>query len=278
MINVEEFSKLWGEEARYKEQEEFWNYRAAQFNQQMEDEEHLERVTKLMAWLKGNNALQSPGRILDIGCGSGKYAIPFAQAGHEVVGIDISSAMIQYAKENADKYGVKERTQFDCDIWEELDVEKAGWTGAFDLTFASMTPAIRNEAALDKMIRCSRGGCFLSSSVSKHEPIAERLRALLQMNKDQNFHMQRIYAVFNILWLKGYFPTIFYVDSSWENQFTLEEAIEHFRLFLRINPVDDPQLDQIIASTLQEMATEQADHLIRQEVHTKVAWLYWNVN
>lgn len=39
-----------------------------------------------------------PKNILDIGCGTGRVAIPLAKAGHHVTGIDVSAAMLNIAK------------------------------------------------------------------------------------------------------------------------------------------------------------------------------------
>ncbi|MCD6320614.1 MAG: class I SAM-dependent methyltransferase [Candidatus Desulfofervidaceae bacterium] len=40
-----------------------------------------------------------PRRILEVGCGTGRIAVPLAQNGHEVIGIDISLPMLRVAKE-----------------------------------------------------------------------------------------------------------------------------------------------------------------------------------
>jgi 2-polyprenyl-3-methyl-5-hydroxy-6-metoxy-1,4-benzoquinol methylase len=45
-------------------------------------------------------------QILDVGCGSGLYAIYFARAGAEVTGIDFSSNMIALADKNAHDEGI----------------------------------------------------------------------------------------------------------------------------------------------------------------------------
>ena len=41
-------------------------------------------------------------RILDLGCGAGRTTIPLAEMGFEVVGIDLSPAMIELARELAE--------------------------------------------------------------------------------------------------------------------------------------------------------------------------------
>ena len=47
-----------------------------------------------------------PKTILDGGCGTGGHAIPLAERGYEVTGIDLSEEMINIAKEKASKTGV----------------------------------------------------------------------------------------------------------------------------------------------------------------------------
>ena len=46
-------------------------------------------------------ALEGSGRVLEVGCGSGRVAIPLVLAGLEVVGIDSSPGMLRLAREKA---------------------------------------------------------------------------------------------------------------------------------------------------------------------------------
>ncbi len=48
-----------------------------------------------------------PGKLLDIGCGIGNSTLPFAKAGFDCVGIDISPEMIKLAKKFSEKHKVK---------------------------------------------------------------------------------------------------------------------------------------------------------------------------
>jgi len=51
-------------------------------------------------------------RILDVGCGPGRYAVAAAERGAEVVGIDISRAMLEIARERAGQRSVDETCGF----------------------------------------------------------------------------------------------------------------------------------------------------------------------
>ena len=48
-----------------------------------------------------------PGRMLDLGCGTGRLLIPFARQGNTVVGVDLSAEMLAVARAKADAAGTR---------------------------------------------------------------------------------------------------------------------------------------------------------------------------
>jgi len=64
------------------------------------------------------------GRILDIGCGNGQASLPFAERGHEVLGIDISAEQIAIAKEKA--AGIP-NIRYQVGSFEEMDLGENSW-------------------------------------------------------------------------------------------------------------------------------------------------------
>lgn len=51
--------------------------------------------------------------VLDVGCGSGRYCLSFAQAGaSRILGVDFAEGMITLAKQYADELGVADRCEF----------------------------------------------------------------------------------------------------------------------------------------------------------------------
>ena len=45
-------------------------------------------------------AFPTPGRLLDLGCGTGRLCVHFAAKGYECVGVDLSEEMLAQAKDN----------------------------------------------------------------------------------------------------------------------------------------------------------------------------------
>jgi ubiquinone/menaquinone biosynthesis C-methylase UbiE len=47
------------------------------------------------------------GRLIDLGCGTGRLLVPFARRGHRVLGVDLSAEMLKVAREKAAAAGVE---------------------------------------------------------------------------------------------------------------------------------------------------------------------------
>lgn len=58
--------------------------------------------------------LRKGARLLDVGCGPGRHAVAFAQAGLEVTGVDVSERFLEIAAQAARAAGVK-ASFFECD-------------------------------------------------------------------------------------------------------------------------------------------------------------------
>ena len=59
--------------------------------------------------LEGELTFDPTWRVLDVGCGQGRYTIWFAQKGGRVTGVDISHEMLDLCRHNAEVAGVSDR-------------------------------------------------------------------------------------------------------------------------------------------------------------------------
>jgi ubiquinone/menaquinone biosynthesis C-methylase UbiE len=119
--------------------------------------------TKIAAFMRqsGEAVVESIGinpplRVLDLGCGDGTTAVPLAQRGAEVVGIDIAENLVEAGNRRAKEAGL-ERLRFQsgdaCDLREVED-------HSFDMTF-SMFGAMFAPRPFDvarEMVRVTKGG------------------------------------------------------------------------------------------------------------------------
>jgi len=66
----------------------------------------------LLDFYAGTTPRPSQQSILDLCCGTGQLAVYFLERGYEVVGLDLSEAMLHYARANAQRYIARGQAQF----------------------------------------------------------------------------------------------------------------------------------------------------------------------
>ncbi|WP_323172540.1 class I SAM-dependent methyltransferase [Natrialba sp. PRR66] len=79
----------------------YWNDRAETYD---DDSHHAIHDTEQReAWLSVLRTLtgEPPQQILDLGCGTGVISLLLAELGHDVTGVDVSTEMLERAKEKA---------------------------------------------------------------------------------------------------------------------------------------------------------------------------------
>ena len=66
--------------------------------------------------------------IIDFFCGLGNFTLPLARSGANVLGLEGSSALVERARENAQKQGLEHRARFDCmDLFKVDEAVLASW-------------------------------------------------------------------------------------------------------------------------------------------------------
>ena len=70
-------------------------------------------------------ALRPGSRILDLGCGFGRHAVPLARLGHRVTGVELSGRMLEHARELAAAAAVEVD-------WQQRDMRDLDGLGPFD--------------------------------------------------------------------------------------------------------------------------------------------------
>lgn len=118
--------------------------------------------------------IQSGMRVLDVACGTGNLAIPAAQRGADVVGVDIASNLLEQARERAKAEGVA--AQF-----EEGDAEQLPYSdGQFELVmsmFGAMF-APRPDRVASEILRVCRSGGTIAMANWTPDSFAAKLFAL----------------------------------------------------------------------------------------------------
>ena len=168
------------------------------------------RVQSAVDFLDQRGLLKPEYDLVDIGCGPGRFAAAFAKRVRSVVGLDLSEKMVAHGMEHIREEGLENARLQVCDF-QTLDVEKAGYRGAFDLVFSSMTPAIHGMNGLLKSMEMSRAYCCNITRLSGRDHLKEQIMTDLFGKEPAPSWLSRwFYALFNVLFLMGYYPETSY--------------------------------------------------------------------
>ncbi len=88
--------------------------------------------------------------VLELGTGTGRAAIPIAQAGHRVVGVDFADDMLDVARHKRDAVGLidRELSLVHADVMKLNLRRRFDWTAIFFNTFLSFTTLEQQDAVL----------------------------------------------------------------------------------------------------------------------------------
>ncbi|MFC6836535.1 class I SAM-dependent methyltransferase [Halomarina ordinaria] len=118
------------------------------------DEREKQAVIDAIAPMEGK-------RVLEIACGTGRFTVMLAERGADIVGLDISAAMVQQGRERARRAGVEDHLQFILGDAARLPFPDDYFDVVFAMRFFHLadTPA----SFLSEMCRVSRDQVFFDT-------------------------------------------------------------------------------------------------------------------
>lgn len=133
----------------------------------------------------------SGGNVLDLACGPGRYAIPLAQAGYVVTGVDRTRFLLKIARERAGRAGANVE-------WVEQDMREFIRPAAFDLalnvftSFGYFEDEAENRRVLENIFASLKpGGAFVFDHLGKELLAAKFVPTLSQSLPDGTILVQR---------------------------------------------------------------------------------------
>lgn len=208
---IECFDELWKRKGQHCRVDD-WNTRADDWDRELRsDPRHAgynrTRVETTAAFLRAHGLLAPDQEVLDIGCGTGRFAAEFARTAGHVTATDLSERMVHHGQAYAREVGA-ENLEFQVCDFTNADLDRLGWRGRFDLVFSSLSPAVSCLEDLRRMESVSRGYCCYQTFACTREPVARRILEEVAPGAVKLSHKdgRSYYAAFNLLWLSGRFP------------------------------------------------------------------------
>ena len=261
---------------------EAWNHRAgewdAKYRAEKEKAQHEVRIRDMAAWLRGRGLLTAEQDVADVGCGPGRFVAEFAKTARSVLGTDISQKMMEYGEAWCREQGLT-NVRFQALDFRKADIGALGWEGQFDLVFSSITPAVSGLQGLDNLLRMSRGWCFNASFVYSDNVLHSRIMQELfgrSPRRDKTSHSHWFHELFNVLWLRGYYPECSYYKQYRELQLPADRATaERLCYFL----LEEGEVTEENTLRVQRFLEENADAdgFLTEVSDCWYGWLLWDV-
>ena len=243
---------------------EGWNARAETFSGPIASQKdpYVELIYKVV---KPN---RDSTTILDIGCGTGRFSLAFANDSKKILGFDISDVMIDIANDRPETKNHPDAKFITAD-WNTQDALDIG---KYNVTIAHMTPAICSRDTMDKMLSLSEGWCFLSGHISRGDEIWNKLNVIA--GKNQGVESNKLLYAMDYLWSKGMEPEIMYSTSHRSRTMPLEYAQTFFVEAAKTRPGFNEGVESEIKEMLLSMSN---DGQVVMDSNPTSAMLYWHI-
>jgi SAM-dependent methyltransferase len=236
------------------ETNELWNKMAPKYGEENSNAGQ-NRYQEVVDFLKTQNLLGQEVDVLDVGCGNGVYALPFARQVRSVTALDSAQEMCSVLEKKAKREGIDNIVVQQC-FWEEVDLEKEGLAQAFDIVFASLTPAVCDYETLMKLNDASCNNCCLITYAGN--PVDQPKKDLWQLIFGESISgrgFDLIYPI-NILYNLGYRPKINYFQYESLREETIQQAIESFCQYFWLFTDITSEVEKIISNYVRKQAVD----------------------
>lgn len=209
----------------------FWNSRARNYPLPF-DPATAGKTRRILRLLKGLGADFKGREVLDLGCGTGVYALPLAGAARRTFGIDSSAAMLKVFRRELRLRGIRNSG---CALAAWGDLPARGLRGKFDIALASMTAAIKTEKDLLKMEAAARELCvYIGWAGVRRNALLEKVYAAHGLEYKAPEGAARVLAALKKL---GRRPRTLYITDGWTKSATAAETLREIGVSMKVNGV-----------------------------------------
>ena len=244
----------------------FWDGKAKQFNESMM--QNRERSQKQMAKIE----LAPKYTVLDVGCGTGRLAIPIAKQVKSVTAVDPSSGMLACLQENMEREGVTNITSINKQ-WEDIELGEDCDIEPHDVVIASHSLSMLDmQEALAKMDAAATKYVYLFTFAGRWMDggLSEEICGEKQNRNSWSDYIH----LYNILHDMGIYADVEIWDSEFEQRYAnMDEAVTRVMEMYDLPSERDGVLREYLSGTL-----VKDDGALCLKRESKSAMIRWQPN
>ncbi|SHI85909.1 class I SAM-dependent methyltransferase [Parasporobacterium paucivorans] len=213
---------------RISDNTSWWDKRAPGFAARTEDKSKNDSI---LNQILATSFIDKSTDLLDIGCGTGNYAIPLSSRFRKIVALDSSPVMLSILKKRAEAMNIH-NIETVCMAWDDIYLNEMDWMKKFGLVIAIKTPGISNAETLEKMCEASSHGCFYNGFISKYDMDQQELWRIIFDEEKPEFPSDPFY-IFHLLYAWGYLPSMDIKKIEKSKKMKISEATENLQLMMK---------------------------------------------
>jgi len=242
----------------------FWNSRARNYPLPFA-RATAPKTRRMLRLLEGLGVSFKGKTVVDIGCGTGVYALPLAATAKKVLGIDSSAGMLKVFRAERRRLGIKNAPCLRSE-WGKLPVSRVA--GKFDLALASMTAAVKTRADVLKM-EAAAGRCvYIGWAGVRRNALLEKVYAAHGLAYGAPEGAERTLGILRAL---GRRPRTVYLRDGWTRSASVEDTLREIAVSMRVNGA---RFDEALTRRLLEPATRRG--MVRQATLARKAVITWD--
>lgn len=242
-----------------------WNKKSASFAQRTRHSPYVDQFLKAIG-------VDQNTTVLDVGCGPGTLAVPYAQKAYRVTAIDYSEGMLSQLEEFAREQNVQNIKTVKCswqDNWEEMQI------GRHDLVIASRSMNINNLAeGIQKLDRHAKKQVVIADRIAP-SPFDPDVFAAI--GRDFNSGPDYIYTM-NMLYQFNIHPRIHHIELPGELCFpSMDDAVQSYKwMFRDLSEEEEQKLTAFLLSRILKKNDEGI--VVKRNYPQRWALLSWTKN
>ena len=234
-----------------------FDHKAQVFNEEVFSAAGRARSERIIGWMEGQGVDFAGLTVLDVGAASGGFTVPFMERGAKVTAVEPNIPLAELFRNNTAD-AAPGQVELVHEAFEDIDIAAKGWNKAFDLVFVSMCPAVFDWESAEKVIRCARQYCYISTSagVQEHSLMNEVLARLT--GRETHAKSSDMAYLLQLLYLKGYSYESIVTRETKSKELTVEAAIEEVMEMLPLHHLGgEEDTRKVVAEYLQQTYADQ---------------------